>query len=130
MTRTTPTATASIEWTTTPPSGLAVKPAVDVAPIRAEYERVAALATPQARADYFDAHFGQPRRPAPTAPQVDAVIKGLDARGAWVTDGIMVHAITTSGKNPGSQVPVRGISTAVFVRNLSTLTSALAAPRP
>ena len=118
------------EWTTTPPPGLEVKPAVDVAPIRAEYERVAALATPEARAEYFDAHFDQPRRTAPTAAQVETIIKGLDARGAWVTDGIMVHAITTSGMNPGSQVPVRGISTGVFVRNLSALTSALAASRP
>ncbi len=118
------------DWTTTPPPGMPVKPAVDVAPIRAEYERVAALATTRARAEYFDAHFDGARRPAPAASQVEAVITGLDARGAWVTDGIMVHAITTSGKNTGSQVPVRGISTAVFVRNLSTLIDALAASRP
>lgn len=112
------------EWTTTAPAGLEVKPAIDVAPIRAEYEQVAALTTREAREAYYAAHVARSRRESPTAAQVDAIIKGLDARGAWVTDGIMVHALTTSGKNPGSQVPVRGISTGVFIRNLSALTSA------
>jgi hypothetical protein len=112
------------EWTTTAPAGMEVKPAIDVAPIRAEYEQVAALTTREARDAYDATHFGRQRRETPAAAQVDAIIKGLDPRGAWVTDGIMVHALTTSGKNPGSLVPVRGISTGVFIRNLSALTAA------
>ena len=112
-------------WTTTPPPGLALRPAVDVAPIRAAYERVAAMTSPGDRAAYVAEYLGR-RRQAPTAAQVTDVIKALDARGAWVTDDVRVHRIIESGMNPGDTVPIRGISTGVFVRNLHVLSDFLA----
>lgn len=110
-------------WTTDPPPGMEVRPAIDVTPVRAEYERVAAMKTPEARKAYVQAYFA-PQRPTPTAAQVADILKALDARGAWVTDGLRVHRIVDPGvMNSDEQVPVRGVSTGVFVRNLGTLTA-------
>lgn len=112
------------KWTTTPELGMEVRRAVDVAPIRAEYEAVAALTTPEARAAYYKKYFGR-RPPVPDVPpaSIAAIIKGLDQRSAWVTDGVRVHPIIEKGMNPGTTVAIRGISTAVFVRNLNALTA-------
>lgn len=119
------------KWTTTPPPDAEVRPAVDVGPIRLEYETVAALGTPVARAAYFERHFARRRTTdRPAADAVATIIGALDSRGAWVTDGIMVHAILESGMHSGSQVPVRGISSAVFARNLSLLAAYLEGERP
>jgi hypothetical protein len=110
------------EWTTTAPAGLEVRPAVDVAPIRAEYETIAALDTPESRRAYYTRHFG--RRPTPPRPapgEVAAVVAALDARGAWVSEQAMVHPNTGEGWNTGQTVPIRGIPTALFVRNLRLL---------
>jgi hypothetical protein len=98
-----------------------IRPAIDVAPVRAEYERVAALKTADARAAYVREYFSR-RLQAPTAAQVAGLVGALDARGAWVTDGIRAHRIVAPGvMNSDTQVPVRGISTGVFVRNLVAL---------
>jgi hypothetical protein len=120
-----------VQWTTsTPPPGAmcwsgpcetAIRPLVDVAPIRAEYEEVRALTSAEARRTYA-ARFSRqaPRRPA-TIAEVDGAIASMDARGAWVTDNIMVLPIV-EGMNPGDRVAIRGIATATFVRNLGALT--------
>lgn len=113
------------QWQKTPPSGREVGEVVDLAPIRRQYDEVAALATGEARAAYFARHFG--RRAVLTAPapeDVRRVVSALDGRGAWVTDDVMVHEVVDDDRmRPGSQVPIRGISTAVFVRNLRLLTA-------
>jgi hypothetical protein len=113
------------KWTTVPEPGMTVKAAVDVAPIRAEFEAVAALTTPESRAAFVNDYF-RGLRPAVSPAAAAGIVNALDARGAWVTDGIMVHPIIESGMNSGDQVPVRGISTGVFVRNLGALTRYLA----
>lgn len=119
------------KWTTTPEPGMAVRPAVDVAPIRTEYEEVAALTTPEARAAYVKDYFaGDLPRPSVTAASIAAILKGLDSRGAWVTDGVRVHPIIEKGMNPGTTVAIRGISTFVFVRNLGALTQYLNSNHP
>lgn len=112
------------KWTTVPEPTMAVRPAVDVTPIRQEYEKVAALATPEARAAYVSAYL-DPARTAPPAADVAAVIRGLDTRGAWVTDDVRVHLPEGPGKHSGDNKPMRGISTGVFVRNLRALTAYL-----
>ncbi|MFB3854845.1 MAG: pectate lyase [Vicinamibacterales bacterium] len=114
------------KWTTTPPAGLEVRAAVDVAPIRREYETVAALKTRESRDAYFKQNFlDPPRRQKPAPDAVEAIIAALDSRGAWVTDDVRVHPIIESGMNPGTLIAIRGISTAVFIRNLTTLTAYL-----
>lgn len=115
------------EWTTTPPPGLEVKPALDVAPLRAAYDRVKGLDA-AGRAAYVNEYFA-PRRRAVTASDIDAIVRALDARGAWITDDVMVHPWAANGKRPSDTKPMRAISTNVFVRNLSALTSALAAAK-
>ncbi len=108
------------KWTTVPEPDMVVKPAVDVAPIRQEYETVAALKTPEARAAYVKAYL-DPVAVVPPAADAAAVIKGLDTRGAWVTNDVRAHLPEGPGKHSGDTKPMRGISTGVFVRNLRTL---------
>ncbi len=109
------------KWTTEAPAGMEIRSAIDVAPVRTEYERVAALKTADARAAYVREYFSR-RQQAPTAAEVAGIVGALDARGAWVTDGIRAHRIVAPGvMNSDTQVPVRGISTGVFVRNLVAL---------
>jgi hypothetical protein len=111
-------------WTTVPEPGMEVRAPVDVPPLRQEFEAVSVLKSPEARAAYVKAYFGT-RRPPSTPAAVAAVIRNIDARGAWVTDGIRVHRIVESGMNTDELVPIRGISSGVFVRNLGVLTSYL-----
>jgi hypothetical protein len=100
-----------------------VRPVVEVTPIRAEYDEMAALGTEASRQAYYGRRFGrQPRRPRPAAASVEELIRSLDARGAWVSDRVMVLPIVEEGMNPGDPVAIRGISTATFVRNLGALT--------
>lgn len=116
------------EWTTTPPAGLEVRPAVDIAPIRQAFEAIAALETAEARAAHYATHFGDERSRRPEASEVAEVIAALDRRGAWVSDRAMVHPNTGEGWNTGQTVAVRGIPTALFVRNLRLLTAYVADP--
>jgi hypothetical protein len=112
-------------WTTAAPAGAEVRPAVDVAPLRQEYDAVAALPEAAARAKYAAEHpLGErPARGRAGESDVAAIIAALDARGAWVVDNATVHHPVASGKHSGDTAPVRGISTAVFVRNLRVLTA-------
>jgi hypothetical protein len=113
------------EWRKTPRDGAEVREVVDVAPIRRQYEEVAALDTATARSAYYDRHWGTPGpRVAATADAVAQVIEVLDSRGAWVTDDVMVHEVVDDDRiRPGTHVAIRGIATAVFVRNLRVLTA-------
>jgi len=117
------------EWRKVPPAGAEVREVVEVAPIRRQYEEVAALDTAAARSAYYDRHWGRPGpRVAATADAVEQVVGALDPRGAWVTDDVMVHEVVDDDRmRPGSHVPIRGISTAVFVRNLRLLSAYVAA---
>jgi hypothetical protein len=104
-----------------------VRPAVDVAPVRQEYEAVAALKTPAAReayvTGYLDARGG---RSEPPTGEIAGIIAGLDARGAWVTDTVRVHQAEHTPMHSGNTTPMRGIATGVFVRNLSALAAYVA----
>jgi len=102
----------------------AVRPFIAVEPLRKEYERISQLTREQARAEY-ERQRGEGRRQPQRAPQPSAaeVVKALDARGAWVTDGIMVLTrVPPPAMNPGTREPIRGYSTGVFIRNLGVLT--------
>jgi PelA/Pel-15E family pectate lyase len=115
------------KWTTIPEPGMEVRAAVDVTPIRREYESVAALTTPEARAAYVARYLNaRGGWPVAAAADVAAIIKGLDPRGAWVTNTVRVHEIQASRMHSGDTVPIRGISTGVFVRNLGALTAYVA----
>lgn len=112
------------KWTSVPEPGMEVRPAVDVAPVRRQFEAVSALKTADERAAFVTDYFRARRQP-PSPADAAAVIASLDAQGAWVTDGIRVHRIVETGMNSDQQVPIRGISSGVFVRNLGMLTSYL-----
>jgi hypothetical protein len=105
-----------------------VRPAIDVAPVRREYEQVAALATAESRAVYVAAYLDERGgRSAPAAADVAAIVKALDARGAWVSDQVRVHPIEPIGTmNSGDTQPIRGVSSGGFVRNLGALASYVA----
>lgn len=113
------------KWTTVPEPGMTVKPPVDMAPIRRDFEDASALTTPEARQAYVTAYLAD-RRPAATAGEASALVKALDSRGAWVTDDVKVHQPEGPGKHSGDTKPMRGIATQVFVRNLRALTFYLA----
>lgn len=104
-----------------------LRPVVDVAPLRKEYERLAALSPAQARAEYDGRHGGwfTPREDEPPAGRtvsVAEIIKAMDSRGAWVRDDVRVLTVVPQGMNPGTAETIRGISTGTFVRNLRILT--------
>jgi len=104
------------------PCDLGIKAILDVAPIRRAFEEIARQTTPEARLAYKPA--GPPPAPLPrqaAPPDAATIIAALDSRGAWVSERAMVHPVIESGKNPGDLVPVRGISTRVFVNNLGRL---------
>jgi PelA/Pel-15E family pectate lyase len=96
------------------------KPVIDVAALRAEQARMAGLTTPEARA----ARLAQmhARRPRGGAPGMDAaaIIRALDARGAWVTDGNEVQVANAASESAARET-VRGISTRVFVDRMEAL---------
>jgi PelA/Pel-15E family pectate lyase len=129
------------QWTTTPPppgtrcwSGPCdqeVRAVVDVGAIRRDYEEVAGLSDETARRAYYDRHFRDARRVRrpTTAAAVADVLKALDTRGAWITDRIMVLPHDPPGMDSGDLIPVRGISTATFLRNFGLLTAYASSPR-
>lgn len=104
-----------------------IKPALDVAPIRKEYERISKLTPEEARTEY-ERRAGN-RRPnstprAPAAASVAEIIKTLDDRGAWISNDIQVLTrVVPPAMNPGTREPMRGFSTAVFIKNLRILTN-------
>jgi hypothetical protein len=103
-----------------------IRPVVDVAPLRKEYERIDALAPSEARAEYQKRHRGWSSgednpRPGRRA-SVNEIISAMDPRGAWLGDVRVLTVIPRSqGINPGTFEMIRGYSTAVFVRNLRAL---------
>ena len=105
--------------------GPQVRPVVEVAPLRKEYERIAALTPEQARAEYERRPDprAEPRDPGFRPPTVAELLKTLDGRGAWVRDDVRVLVVTPGEHiNPGTFELIRGISTGTFIRNLRILT--------
>lgn len=102
-------------------------PVVDVATVQSDYEEIASLKTPEARAARLDALRARKHETAQAArgrESVADIIAGLDPRGAWVTEGLSVNEPNfTTGADV--QQPVTGISTRVFVDRLSTLIATL-----
>jgi PelA/Pel-15E family pectate lyase len=123
-------------WSTTPPAGGDVRQAVDVAPLRAEFERVSKLTPEQARSEY-EKRFGQDiRRPDPPAEferriqaPVERIVGALDARGAWVEDGIRVLIPNYKGEELEPRETIRGISTHTYIRNMRRLIAFVAEGR-
>jgi Pectic acid lyase len=105
-----------------------IRPVVDVAPLRKEYERVAAFSPEQARAEYKRRFGGwatvqEGNGRSGRNASVAEIIKAMDSRGAWVRDDVRVLTVNpgSQGINPGTFEMIRGYSTAVFVRNLRAL---------
>jgi PelA/Pel-15E family pectate lyase len=116
------------DWTTTPAAGQVARPGIEVAPLRAEFERLSRLKVAQARAEYAERFsHGTPVRSGDSggrsALPVAGVLQSLDARGAWVEDRIMVLTPNYQGPEREGREPIRGISTATYVRNMRTLLS-------
>ena len=131
----TPEGYGKYEWVTDPaqtrcdgkPCPWSGKPIVDVQAMRAEHEAIAAL-TPKQRAELAAALDDRKRRRPPSMADITRLIGSLDARGAWVTD----QTVPRPGLSveTGDRVPVRGISTEVFVTRMSALISALQSLKP
>lgn len=111
------------DWITSPAPGQTPRPGIEVAPLRAEFARVSKLDAAQARKEYLAryAHGAPVRADGRPAPAVDKVLQSLDARGAWVDDRIMVLTPNYTGEEHEGREPIRGISTATFVRNMRAL---------
>jgi PelA/Pel-15E family pectate lyase len=102
----------------------AIRPFIDVESIRREYERVSKLTREQARAEY-EQRRGRRREDSPRqGPSASAseVVKALDARGAWVSDVMVLTRVPPPAMNPGTRERIRGYSTFTFVRNMRVLT--------
>jgi hypothetical protein len=102
-----------------------VRPVVEVAPIRKEYERIAAQTTDAARAEYEKRHSSwntdSVNRPGRIA-SIEDIIKSLDNRGAWLGNVRVLTVVPRSqGINPGTFEMIRGYSTSTFVRNMRAL---------
>ena len=99
--------------------------AADVAQLRNDYARLAALSTDELRGEP-GRRWRQPAGDGPQEPLASAekIIRSLDARGAWVEE-VRVLEVAARGLNPGTFEKVHGISTQTFVRNMRLLTAAL-----
>lgn len=105
----------------------AIRPFIEVEPLRREYERVSKLTREQARAEYEQRRRGvrrgdSPRQGGPQSPSAADVIKALDGRGAWVTDISVLTRVPPPAMNPSTRERMRGYSTGVFIRNMRVLT--------
>jgi len=98
------------------------KPIVDVAAVRAEYAALAALVTPEARAARLT-ELKLRARPRGDDSVAD-IIKTMDARGAWVTDGNTIHLMNAASEAQ-EVATTRGISTRIFVNHMEALVAAL-----
>jgi PelA/Pel-15E family pectate lyase len=103
----------------------AIRPFIEVEPIRREYERVSKLTREQARAEYEQrrrvGRRGDSPRQGPPSPTAADVIRALDARGAWVTDISVLTRVPPPAMNPATRDRLRGYSTGVFIRNMRVL---------
>jgi hypothetical protein len=127
----TPEGYGKYKWVTDPsqtlcdgkPCPWSGKPIVDVQSRRAGHEAIVAL-SPKERAERAAALSAPRRLRRVSTADVTAAINSMDARGAWVTDGLKVARLATSPDGE-EQVSVRGISTQVFTMRMATLISAL-----
>ncbi len=94
------------------------KPLVDVARLRADYQRIASLDA-RGRAERLAQIRQRPPRVA-RGTDTATIIKSLDARGAWVTDDNEVP-VAGATSEASSREKVRGISTRVFVERMEAL---------
>jgi PelA/Pel-15E family pectate lyase len=100
------------------------KPLINVDALRAEHQEVSSLASPGARAAQL-ARMRQRRLPVnPPAERIAAILGQLDERGAWITADNSVP-VPNATSDDTSRETVRGISTQVFVVNMSFLVAAL-----
>jgi hypothetical protein len=119
-------------WTTDPAKTLCEakpcegdgQPIVDVELFRAQYDEIAALTTPEARAAFLAEMIAKEARPSHdsehNSESVADIIAAMDSQGAWVTDGNRVNE-SNAASEAEMQPTVRGISTAIFVDRMSTL---------
>jgi hypothetical protein len=119
-------------WTTDPakarcngePCKADGKPVFDTAPLRKEYDALQKLTTSQARAARLAELRARSHRQPRSKEDVAAIVKALDARGAWVTDDNVVPVPNAPGEAQESE-SVRGISTRVFTERMEALIGAL-----
>jgi hypothetical protein len=93
---------------------------VDVAALRAEHEAIAALKTPEARASKLADLKARVAVRRGADMGVAEIIASLDARGAWVTDGLNPPQAGAALEDD-ERMKVRGISTETFARRMSSL---------
>jgi PelA/Pel-15E family pectate lyase len=93
---------------------------VNVAALRAEYKAIAALTAPKDReAELATLQARKTRKPA--ADEVAKIIASMDARGAWVSDDLVVLQTPKANTLSDERIHVRGISTSQFVSHMSRL---------
>jgi hypothetical protein len=91
---------------------------IDVPALRTEFERTAAL-PPDAAVDEFRLmQVLPPATPTVDPDTVETIIDALDDRGAWV-ESITIRDYEDLVHNP--RLTFEGISTATYIRNMSTL---------
>ena len=96
---------------------------VNIEPIRREYDRIKSLDKQTARAEYEKSR-GWGERQQIDLTVVTNAIKGMDNRGAWVTDcRVLKLDAGRDGMNSGDYEMIKGYSTGVFVRYLSAMTA-------
>lgn len=94
---------------------------VNVAPLRAEYDRISKLTATSARAEYEKSR-GWSTLPSPDRESVAKAIAAMDSRGAWVTECRVLRLDAgADGMNSGEFELIEGYSTGVFVRNLEAM---------
>ncbi|HSP91688.1 MAG TPA: hypothetical protein VLN08_12315, partial [Vicinamibacterales bacterium] len=93
---------------------------VDVGALRAEHAAIVALTTPESRALRLAALEARAAAPRRTDLGAAEIIASLDARGAWVADGLNPPQ-AGAPLEKDERVTVRGISTATFVSRMSSL---------
>ncbi|HKE95984.1 MAG TPA: pectate lyase [Povalibacter sp.] len=119
-------------WTTDPtqarcngaPCKADGKPVYDTAPLRKEYEALIELTTPQAREEKLADWRARAQRRPRSKEAIAAIVKALDTRGAWVTDGNDVP-VPNAPTEAQERETVRGISTQVFAERMEALIGAL-----
>lgn len=90
----------------------------DVSTLRAQVDGVTMLSPTEARAAYAVEQAAQPAKPTPSADAVQAVLDGLNPKGAWIEE-VSVKDYSDWKFKPGRTFP--GISTRTFTNNLLTL---------
>jgi PelA/Pel-15E family pectate lyase len=101
------------------------KPIVDVGYFRNQYDTIAALATSEEKSAYLTKMLASAARRPRSDESVAEIVAAMDARGAWITDGIVVNQ--SNAKSEAELHPkIRGVSTDTFVRRMATLIASIA----